>query len=377
MTRILHVTPSYIPAYVYGGPTLSVSRLAEALAHDNQIVETITTAANGAKELDVTIGVPHVIDGVICTYFTRWSKDHSHFSPGLLWEFYKQIKKGDVIIHIHSWWNLVVIPVVLICRLIGKRPILSPRGMLSPYTLQSTSKRWFHHLIGRWLLKGTILHATSKQEADQALVLIPNWPHFILPNIIDLPKLDTFSSNRSGSAIFQLITLSRIHPVKGFESLLKALMSLDLPWYLRIVGDGKPEYIAELQELTHKYGIADHIEWLGWRHGNEKFQLLANSDLFVLPSQSENFANVVIEALSVGTPVLLSAQVGLSDYVSTKGLGWIYSGTVDQLSNCIKSAQLDNSKREDIRLNAPNIINLDFSPATLAKQYLNAYRQFF
>lgn len=271
----------------------------------------------------------------------------------------------------------MVMPAVLLCRLRGVRPVLSPRGMLSPYTLQSRTKRWFQRSIGQWLLRGTVLHATSAQEAAEALALVPGWPHFILPNIIEFPTLGRFVPQRSGATeVFRILFLSRIHPKKGLNTLLAALPGLNFRWELQVVGEAEPAYLAQLQAQAQAAGIAEQIQWLGWREGAEKFQLLADADLYVLPSQNENFANVVLEALAVGTPVVLSAQVGLSTYVHEQDLGWIYDGTAAGLLQALQNAYTAVEQRTDIRQKAPSLVQADFGAERIAQQYLAAYRNF-
>lgn len=372
---LLHLSPSYKPAYHYGGPTLSISRLCEALHAAGQEVQVLTTTANGSSELEVPRGVRVEVAGVACWYYSRWTGDHSHFSPALLWAFWRSLPQAQVI-HIHSWWNLVVMPAVLLCRLRGVRPVLSPRGMLSPYTLRSPLKRLFQRWVGAWLLRGTILHATSEQEAAEALELVPGWAHFVLPNIIELPALGQYPSDQEGSEVFRLVFLSRVHPKKGLETLLAALAQLDFPWHLQVVGTGEATYLAQLQAEASTLGIAAQLEWLGWREGAEKFQLLANADLYVLPSQNENFANAALEALSVGTPVLLSAQVGLSAYVRVQDLGWVYDGTAAGLVQALQRAYLAAGQRTAIQQKAPSQVHADFGAERIAQEYLAAYQNF-
>ncbi len=370
---ILHVSPSYNPAFVYGGPTRSVAGLCEQLAKIGVHLTVITTTANGRLELPRQ---KNLVKGVEVTYHSRWTGDHSHFSPGLLWAFCWKIKKVQII-HIHSWWNLVVIPVVLICRLRGIKPVLSPRGMLSPYTLKSPAKSLFQRLIGQWLLKGTILHATSIQEASDALMSVSDWPHFVLPNIIELPPLGYFFPNTPPVNYCQFIFLSRIHPVKGLEMLFAVLSVLDFPWRLQIVGEGDVSYIAQLQQLAQNHGIAEQIEWLGWQKGTEKFQLLADADLFLLPSQSENFANAVLESLAVGTPVVVSNKVGLSDYIAKQKLGWVASLGKGTWANTLRTAWEAQNTRKEIRLTAPTLVQRDFGAETLAHKYMEAYQRIY
>ena len=160
------------------------------------------------------------------------------------------------------------------------------------------------------------------------------------------------------------------------ETLLTALARVDFPWHLQVVGTGEHTYLAQLQAEASTLSIGAQIEWLGWREGAEKFQLLANADLYVLPSQNENFANAALEALAVGTPVLLSAQVGLSAYVRAQELGWIYDGTVAGLLQALQSAYTATGQRTEIRKKAPRLIHADFGAKKIAQQYMAAYQNF-
>jgi glycosyltransferase involved in cell wall biosynthesis len=375
--NLLHITPSYWPATIYGGPTLSVSRLCEAQAQLGATVRVLTTTANGPAELDVPRGEPQLVNGVEVYYYRRLTKDHSHFSPALLWQVWLQCRRFDIV-HIHSWWNLVAMLSALLCLLRRKRFVLSPRGMLSPYTLGSFSKRIFHRWLGRWVVGYGVLHATTEQEAEECLKIVPGWKYFIAPNIIPLPPLHQVRAadlhqgpkdpppRPKGPST--LLFLSRIDPKKGLELLFQALAQTNYP--LLIAGSGDPAYIASLVALAERLGIAGRIEWLGWVEGEEKFRLLAGAELLVLTSHNENFANVVIESLAVGTPVLLSEQVGLSRYVQAKDLGWVTPLDAGAIAAALKSAIADEAKRQRIRQQAPAVVREDFEAGKVAGEYL-------
>jgi len=220
MLKILHISPSYAPAYIYGGPTLSVSRLCVAQAKLGARVTVYTTTANGAEELEVPIGTPQLLEGVRVHYFKRWTGDHTHFTPSLLWRVWIDCKKYEAV-HIHSWWNLVAVLSVLACWLLGVRLFLSTMGMISQYAFEhqkGRSKALLHRFLGKWLLSKTTLHATAHQEAEEGRLIHQNWPCFIAPNIIQLPPLSMLPSTAKGlQKPFQLVFLSRIDPKKGFN----------------------------------------------------------------------------------------------------------------------------------------------------------------
>lgn len=371
--NILHITPSYKPAYVYGGPTRSVSELCEKQALLNCYVTVYTTTANGKEDF---LESTEKMSGVQVHYFKRITGDHSHFSPKLLSQVWSNCHKFDIV-HIHSWWNFVAILALLICRIQSVKVVFSPRGMLGPYTFKSISKRIFHRLLGRTILKDTILHASSQKEAQEALMLIPFWDCFVLPNILDLPNnLDKVIKNSSSIDCFNLIFLARIHPVKGLDILLEALAKVTFSWRLVIVGGGEQTYISTLKSFVNKCGIGHSIDWIGWKSGEEKYRLLSKADLFILPSNYESFSNASLEALSVGTPVMISDQVGLSDYVQAQGLGWVVPLEKNCWIKALDEAWEARQRRDDIRAKAPALILQDFGAESLAKKYIEAYQKF-
>ena len=393
--KIIHISASYKPAYIYGGPIQSVAKLCEALvslgvrgkglATD---VHVLTTTANGTTELDVTIGKPVLVYGVKVSYFKRWTKDHSHFSPGLLLNLRKWIlhciQDDKPVIHIHAWWNLVSVLSCMVAKWYKMPVVLSPRGMLTAYTQHnrhSFSKKLIHLLIGKKLLQYCHIHATSEQEKQDVLKIVTPKGITIIPNLVNC-QLPVFSSLLAvpherlmiDHSPFQLIFLSRIEEKKGLELLFDTLSLLDIDWQLTIAGSGKKEYVSGLRAKTQSLKLDDRINWIGQVSDQDKYGLMAKHDLLVLTSFNENFANVVIESLSVGTPVLVSDQVGLSDYVKERQLGWTCKLDVNDVKEMLLNAFYDQEARKKIRQSAPEIIRKDFDDQLLANRYLEMYK---
>lgn len=373
--QLLHIIPSYKPAYIYGGPTVSVSSLCEnqvALGHH---VTVYTTTANGKNELNVTPNKPIEVDGVEVFYFNRITKDHTHISPGLLFTLWKNAKQFDVI-HIHSWWNLLVILVATICYLRGIKPIVSPRGMLTHYTLNnqhSIYKKIIHRSIGLFLLKRTTFHATTESELIESQELFKYSSSFILPNIVTFPVAKKAIAGNNND-YFKIIFLSRIDPKKGLELLFESLSMVEFQYKLIIAGEGKAEYIAKLQKLASGLKIDENILWVGWKSGDEKYKLLAQADLFVLTSYNENFANVVLESLSTGTAVLISKQVGLYSYIERTKFGWVCELTSKSIKENLELAYTAVEERERTSRLSPLEVREDFAGEKLAQEYILNYK---
>ena len=141
-----------------------------------------------------------------------------------------------------------------------------------------------------------------------------------------------------------------------------------------MAGAGSDAYTQELHSLAAAVGNADKITWVGWQSGAEKFAFLAGLDLFALTSHSENFAIVVIEALATGTPVLISDQVGLSQYVRAHDYGWVTTLNPDELLATLRTALYDHARRQRISATAPALVSQEYEDRTLAQHYLDLYQ---
>ncbi|HSL21364.1 MAG TPA: glycosyltransferase [Vicinamibacterales bacterium] len=132
----------------------------------------------------------------------------------------------------------------------------------------------------------------------------------VIPNGI---ALERFLPKAHHSRIGSLITVANLRPEKRHDVLLEAFSRLDASrgLTLRIVGDGSCRAALECQ--ARDLGVAPRVEFLG--HREDVAELLATSDLFVLPSQSEAFPNGALEAMATGLPVVASSVGGLLDLI--------------------------------------------------------------
>ncbi len=395
--KVIHISASYKPAYIYGGPIMSVAQLCEALTecseHNQVDVEVLTTTANGKTELNVNQGQSILTDGVKVTYFKRLTKDHTHFSPALLWTLWKEIKKhqkikSELVIHIHAWWNLVSILSCQVAKYHHIKVILSPRGMLTKYTLENKNvslKSIIHNILGKQLLKYCHIHATTEKEKKDILALVKPKSIQVIPNLVFSPKLINSSNVPSSQQLplpiknstFKLIFLSRIEQKKGVELLFEALSLLTIDWSLTIAGNGEQDYLNHLKLKAKELAITEHLTWLGHVNNTNKFNLIAAHELLLLTSYNENFANVVIESLSVGTPVLLSKEVGLADYVEANQLGWVANLDKKEISKEIVNTYHNINARFKIRNTAPQQIANDFDKKALVGHYISLYKKDF
>ncbi|TPQ48979.1 glycosyl transferase [Prosthecomicrobium hirschii] len=123
-----------------------------------------------------------------------------------------------------------------------------------------------------------------------------------------------------------LLYLSRIHPKKGVDDLIRAFgeaasnhPGLDLV----IAGPDQTEWIPALKEIAKTYGVESRIHWPGMLTGDAKWGAYRGCEAFILPSHQENFGIVVAEALSAGKPVLISNKVQIWREVADAQAGFV------------------------------------------------------
>lgn len=372
--KILQITPAYKPAFIYGGPTVSVALLSENLIAGGIEIRALATTANGCNELAVKTGIEQHVDSVPVTYFKRITKDHTHFSPKLLMYLWKEARHYDVV-HVHGWWNTVSMLSALVTTLRGVPLIISPRGMLSAYSFDnrnSSKKGFLHNLLGKPLLKKSYIHSTTLNEYNAIEKLVKTKGIFEIPNFVSLNH-KKYMRNDAGSDMLQMVFFSRIEEKKGLDILLNALKRVTQPYHLTVAGDGEAGYVEYLKSLASQNSISGNLSWVGFKTG-DKFGYLSGFDLMVLPSHDENFGNVVVESLSAGTPVLISENVGLSDYVRANNLGWICRLDEDALGNMINAIAGQRDEIGRIRTVAPGKIEQDFDAGVLRQRYIEMYK---
>ncbi len=191
--------------------------------------------------------------------------------------------------------------------------IVTHRGQLCDNALKSKrlKKKLAYDIYGRKILKrASCVIATSEKEAIDLKNLKLDTPIAIVPNAIDInryKKIPVANDLHKGRRI--ALFVSRINPLKGLDVLIKAWSRLPetmkSEWELHIVGNGDPkDYVNHIKELIEKYSESGNIFLFPPMYGEDKIIEYSNSNIFILPSYTENFGMVVAEALAMELPVI-------------------------------------------------------------------------
>ena len=75
-------------------------------------------------------------------------------------------------------------------------------------------------------------------------------------------------------------------------------------------------YLRELKQLSAKLGVEQAVKFTGPLYGDDKWAAYRDADVFVLPSQHENFGNTAAESAACGTPVIVTDQCGVAPFIA-------------------------------------------------------------
>lgn len=324
--RVLHVVPTYIPAWRRGGPIRSVHGLAKALAERGHQVTVFTTDVDCEGRVPTDRPVP--LDGVTVRYFPVRFPHRLHYSPAMRRALRSDMADFDVV-HLHSVFLWPTLAAARAAERAGVPYVVSPRGMLVRDLLKRRGRlrkaAWLRLFEHRTLARAAALHATSGLEADEARRL--GWtlpPIAVIPNGVEMDgEAGALPAVLADKPFF--LFLGRLSWKKGLDRLVQALASVPEA-RLAVAGPDEEGTRARIGWLARDVGVADRVVFLGEVEGPEKAALLHHAVALVLPSYSENFGNVVLEAMAAGRPVVVTPEVGLAEVVRRERAGLVAEG---------------------------------------------------
>jgi len=209
----------------------------------------------------------------------------------------------------------------------------------------------------KWLLKKTfngvkIICLSEKLTLD--IRSIYKSKPFILPNGIDVVNSATVA--KPDNEIPQILYLSNLVIGKGIKVFLQSLAELHnqgCRFHARVIGAPVDYSIEQAKAFCADAGIADIVDIVGPKFGEDKFEELKRADVFVLPSFNECVPLSILEAMQFGVPVVATYVGGIPDIIKdgTHGL-LIPPGSVKDLTYRLKQLLNDKALRKEMGRNA-------------------------
>lgn len=412
--RVLHIIPTYYPAYARGGPIWSVHNLNKWLAKKGIDVTVYTT------DIDIPESIPKNqevnVDGVKVFYFPI------SFAT---WEYSRDLHFA--LRHLPEKFDLVhITSVFLSASALGahyakkfKKPyVISPRGSLmkDPLAMKNRIlKKLYLQLVEKKNIEGAAaIHFTTEQERrEYESAGLPSVQNVVIPNSFDEGGFNKevwrgIIRNKFGISenVPIVLFLSRISWKKGLDTLIPAFAEVikKVPnAVLLLAGPDDEHYSEEIMKMIKEVNKKNHdvlnvrefdleknnphksdtirinprqnIIFTGMLTGDDRIAAYKDADVFVLPSYSENFGMAVIEALSLGLPTVITEGVAISGLIKKKEAGVVVRKEVYEVARAIVDVLKNKGKFLSMIEKGKKLVMEEFSPKIVAERFEEAYKE--
>lgn len=323
--------------------------------------------------------------------FVPLSNCHAHAIPSSLYHF-SRMKRAWInlldevqpdVIHVNCCWlpQIAMItqwadewrraPERAKCRI----PLfLTPHGMLEPWIMKRNY--WTRKLPAIWLYQRRaiklcdVIVATAEEEREHILQLGWNSNVSLVKNGIDVENIEV---KTHWNVAKELLFMSRIHPKKGLDILFEALSRLPdgISFHLTVAGTGDESYVSQLKSKVLAMNLLSNVSFVGAIYGDEKWRMLRDADVVVLPSFSENYGLIVAEALASGTPVLTTTGTPWKS-IADNQCGWWISPDPQSIADSL--VEISNLSVESVQKMGNNARKLAEIDCTISRKVQQLYK---
>lgn len=282
------------------------------------------------------------------------------------------------IVHVNCCWTPDCAMIQRLAQKRGYKVVLTPHGMLEPWIIKR--HYWTRKVPALWLYqkaavqRADCVQATAESERDNLLKLGYNSNIKVVRLGIDAESIEI---KRSWKKSRQILFLSRVHVKKGINFLVEAadVLRNELQGYkILVAGEGDADYVEAMKRMICDRWLQDIVQLIGGVYGDEKWRLFQTSDLFVLPTHSENFGLAIAESLASGTPVITTVGTPWSDLNSSEAGAWIEIGTEPLVETLRRFLSLSEDELETMGRNGRRLIETKYSAHVMAEQMMEVYK---
>jgi len=303
------------------------------------------------------------------------------WAPRIIWRLRAHAREADFIT-LHSLYSFPVLAGYLLARSCGTPYGLWPHGVLAPFQrrISAAKKRAYGLAVGRRILQhASVLFYSSSGEREEAVDLGLKNPSMVVPHGFDVREYsslpprglfrDKYLQGREGPLI---LFLSRLNAKKGLDVLVQAfgMVLKEMPSaLLAIVGAGDPPpFEGQVRGWVRQHGVEDRVVMPGLLIGEQKLMAFADADVFVLPSQTENFGFAMFEAMASRVAVVVSEGVHYADEIRRHGAGLAVPCEPEAFATAILKVARSSVLRKEMGKNGTRLAQ-NFSWDRSAEEY--------
>ncbi|MFZ0637690.1 MAG: glycosyltransferase [Candidatus Acidiferrales bacterium] len=367
--KILKISQSYYPFLSAGGPPTKIRAIASKLAERGHQV-TVLTPDLGLKHSEIPMQNLErcewgwrAMDGGVETIYLRSLVRYRALtlSPDVIRFCLRTLGNFDIT-HIYGLYDLLGPAAAHFCSRRNVPYVLEPMGMFRPIVRSLRLKRFYHRFFGNFVIRGArFLIATSDKEKQEFIAGgIPERRIFVRRNGIDAPASSPdrgrFRRRWSIPENAKLILfLGRLVAKKSPDMLIEAFArwqenaGRETPAVLALAGpEEEASYLRELKVLCGRLHLDGKVLFTGPLYEDAKWSAYRDADVFVLPSQHENFGNTAAESAACGTPVIVTEECGIAPILKGRA-GVVVPHSVAALEEALSSLASSSGVRDAYR----------------------------
>ena len=386
--KILQVSPAYAPAFVYGGPIISIHNLCKHLVRMGVQVDVLTTNANGNSLSGVPLNRFIDRDGVGVMYSPADVLNPFIFSIGL-WKRIRSLIASYDLVHIQSVFTFNTLWAAGNARREKIPYVISPRGSLVKGLVDRhggmRKRMWLRFVDRPNLESASAVHLTTEHErlAMRELGVSPRREE-VIPNGVEIPDdgvpcaVPQDFRRRWGLADGDrlVLFLGRMNWEKGLDLLIPAFAEVSARYpdaVLLLAGPDTDGYLARVMKRAAASNVAGRIVATGQLNEADKWCALRECELVVLPSYSENFGLASLEGAAAGKPVVVSKEVGVSPEIREAGAGVVTEVTSDSIARAITGLMKNPGEAIHMGERGRNLVRERYLWSSVARKMLDLY----
>lgn len=325
-----------------------------------------TTNVDGRGVLDVPLDRPLVENGVSIRFFpcTRFPRPYVISFP-LLRALRETIHQFDVV-HIYGIYSFSATVAARYCRKYKVPYVLHPHGTLDPYHRRRHSvRKWIYsRLFERRNLEGAaailfnsqeelrlaakapdLVFLTGSSHAKPKTVVVPVGVDDAWFREVSREACDRFRRKYPELVGRRMVTyIGRLNFKKGLDLLVQGfarVAALHPEAHLVLAGPDNDGYGTRARGWLRQAGVLERATFTGLLSGEDLIAAVQDAEVLALSSYSENFGQVVAEAMAAGTPVIISDRVNIWPEVQRAGAGLVVRCNVEETADALRTV-LDN-----------------------------------
>ncbi|MFY3742683.1 glycosyltransferase [Anaeromyxobacter sp. Red801] len=357
----------------------AVEGMLHALAGAGVDVELFTTTQRSRSDLPAIASGRRDVDGVPVSYFRSVHRLGRAFYAPALGRALRAHAEAFDLVHLHMLWTAAGIVAARHCQARGIPYVVTLHGALNPWALRQRSleKRVFLAVAERRSLeRAAFLHFTTAAEQEETPAWVRMRPAVVVPDVVEAEQFLSLGDEADRARSFEVLLLSRIHPVKGFDLLVPAMKRVrehEPRARLVIAGPDEGGHRAVVERQVAEAGLQGAVTFTGLLDAQGRARALARAAVLAAPSHQENFGMSVAEGMAAGLPVVVSDRVNLAREVQRASAGEVVPLDAGALAEAILRLLRDPSRRTAMGAAGRRLVADRFSTTAVGRALRAAY----